>query len=239
MQAQMTDQEMPVFTPAPKKNSSWLKSALYLVAILVLAAAGYYSYTHGWFKTAGDKVSGLFASKQVESPATEAAATAVEAAKPAPVAEEEFSKARTAFAAGDVNAAIQAYNEIITKNPDDVGARGELGNVFYTVGMMREAAQAYFDAASKAVDQKQFEVAEALLPAIIDGNPMLATQLSDKLFDAQVREDMARNPMPAQPKFEPYQSQQYQQQPQQYQQQAQPSQPMQPQSQPYQPMQRY
>ena len=46
-----------------------------------------------------------------------------------------------------------------------------------------------------AIDQNQPEIAEALLPAIIEGNPMLATQLNDKLFEAQVRTHMAQRPM--------------------------------------------
>lgn len=196
MQAEMTDQGMPVYA-APKKRS-WVKSAFYLIAILFLAALGYYSYANGYFKAAGDKASELFAAlpwnKQAETAtATDAQPASAEATKVAALPEEVLSKARGAFATGDVNAAIQAYNEVIAKHPNDIGARGELGNVFYTVGMMREAAQAYFDAASNAIDQKQFDVAEELLPVIIDGNPMLATQLSDKLFEARIKDDEARH----------------------------------------------
>lgn len=198
MQAEMTDQGMPVYA-APKKRS-WVKSAFYLIAILFLAALGYYAYANGYLKTAGDKASEMFAALTSSSKPADGNVAAEgtqsakpEAAKVAALPEEVMSKARAAFASGDVNAAIQAYNEIIAKHPNDIGARGELGNVFYTVGMMREAAQAFFDAASNAVDQKQFDVAEDLLPAIIDGNPMLATQLSDKLFEARIKDDEARH----------------------------------------------
>ena len=73
-----------------------------------------------------------------------------------------------------------------------IPAQGELGNVLYSVGAVSEASQAYFDAASLAVEQNQIEVAEALVPAVIEGNPTLANALIDKLFDHQVRTNQAQ-----------------------------------------------
>jgi hypothetical protein len=58
---------------------------------------------------------------------------------------------------------------------------GELGNVYYATGRTTEAAQAYFDAASKSLNQNRPEVAQALLPAIGQGNPALAVELQQKL----------------------------------------------------------
>jgi hypothetical protein len=106
--------------------------------------------------------------------------------------DDRLSRARSAFAAGDVDTAVNSYLALIADNPESISARGELGNVFFAVGMMPAAAQAYFDAASNAIEQNQPDVAENLLPAIIAGNPMLATALNDKLFEARVRADMSR-----------------------------------------------
>ncbi len=107
-------------------------------------------------------------------------------------AEDKLAAARGAFAAGDVNAAIEGYRAYIAANPKSIPAHGELGNVLYTVGAVSEASQAYFEAASLAVEQNQIEVAEALLPAVIEGNPMLANALNDKLFDHQVRTNLSQ-----------------------------------------------
>ncbi|MGB5206500.1 MAG: hypothetical protein WBN76_02185, partial [Azonexus sp.] len=53
-------------------------------------------------------------------------------------------------------------------------------------------------AASLAVEQNQIEVAEALVPAVVEGNPMLANALIDKLFDHQVRSNQSQGMQPAQ-----------------------------------------
>jgi tetratricopeptide (TPR) repeat protein len=174
MQAQMTDQGMPM-SSSPAKPSTWKTKALYLIlAALFLLALAAYGQGQGWFKQAGTKAGDVITS------------TFPSMAKNIGV-EDSMSKARASFASGDVKSAIEGYRQIIAKSPDDVAARGELGNVLYAVGNIAEAAQAYFDAASLAVDKNQPEIAESLLPAIIEGNPMLATQLNDKLFEAQMR----------------------------------------------------
>ena len=113
-------------------------------------------------------------------------------------AEDKLAAARGAFAAGDVNAAIEGYRAYIAANPKSIPAQGELGNVLYSVGAVAEASQAYFDAASLAVEQNQIEVAEALVPAVVEGNPMLANALIDKLFDHQVRSNQSQGMQPAQ-----------------------------------------
>jgi hypothetical protein len=185
MQAQMTEQGMPT-SGREAKPSSWKTSALYAVlAVLFLLALVAYGYGQGWFKQVSGKAGDVIAS------------TFPSMAKTTGV-EDAMTKAREAFASGDVNSALEGYRQIIAKNPDDMGARGELGNVLYTIGMVPEAAQAYFDTASMAIDKKQPEIAEALLPAIIEGNPMLATQLNDKLFEAQMQNNASQQPMPMQ-----------------------------------------
>ena len=117
--------------------------------------------------------------------------------------EDTLSSARGAFAAGDINAAVDNYRSLIARNPDNVAAYGELGNVLYTVGNLPAAAQAFFAAASKAIEQNQLAIAESLLPAVIEGNPMLATHLNDQLFHAQMRNNASRPWQPMQPFLPP------------------------------------
>jgi len=157
--------------PAPK----WLMLGVPVLAVALVA----YGYNTGYLKQAGNKASSVIASF---APAV---------AKKVGI-QDKLTVAREAFATGDMNAAIKGYRAFIASNPADMAAHGELGNVLYTVGALPEAAQAYFEAASMAIEQNHPEIAEALLPSVIEGNPMLADQLSGKLFDAQMRADLSR-----------------------------------------------
>jgi cytochrome c-type biogenesis protein CcmH/NrfG len=157
------------------------KWALLSVPVIAVALLGY-GYSTGYLQEATSKVTAAVAAF---SPAV---------AKAAGV-EDQLSVARSAFAAGNMNAAIAGYRAHIAANPTDLSAHGELGNVLYTVGALPEAAQAYFDTATMALEQNHPEIAEALLPAVSEGNPLLADQLSDKLYavyDAQMRADLSR-----------------------------------------------
>ena len=147
-----------------------------VVAVALLA------YNGGYLQKAGTKAQEAIAAI---TPASFSFGTAAKA-------EDKLAAARGAFAAGDVNAAIEGYRAYIAANPKSIPAHGELGNVLYTVGAVSEASQAYFEAASLAVEQNQIEVAEALVPAVIEGNPTLANALIDKLFDHQVRTNQAQ-----------------------------------------------
>lgn len=154
------------------------KWALLSVAVLAVALLGY-GYSSGQLQ-------------QITRQAGTALAAYVPAAAKTDDAQGPLTVARAAFAAGDMKAAIEAYRAHIAGNPADMTAQGELGNVLYTVGALPEAAQAYSEVANMALEQNHPEIAEALLPAISEGNPQLADQLNDKLFQAQMREDMAR-----------------------------------------------
>ena len=157
-----------------------------MFGIVVLAIA-LFAYNGGYLQKAGSKVSeGI------------AAVTHSLGFGSAVKAEDKLATARGAFAAGDVNAAIEGYRAFIAANPKDISAHGELGNVLYTVGAIPDASQAYFEAASLAVEQNQIEVAEALVPAVAEGNPMLANALIDKLFDHQVRSNQSQGTQPDQ-----------------------------------------
>lgn len=109
--------------------------------------------------------------------------------------EQDLYKAREAFAAGNVDGAIAAYKEVLAKQPGNADAMGELGNVYYMTGRTGEAAQSYFDAASKSLEKSKPEVAQALLPAIAQGNPALAMELQQKLMQSsQPKEAQSATP---------------------------------------------
>jgi hypothetical protein len=185
-------------TAAPQKQTLLQRTpkwALLSVPVIAVALLGY-GYSTGYLQEATSKVTAAVAAF---SPAV---------AKAAGV-EDQLSVARSAFAAGNMNAAIAGYRAHIAANPADLSAHGELGNVLYTVGALPEAAQAYFDTATMALEQNHPEIAEALLPAVSEGNPMLANQLSDKLFEAQMHANMVQ---PVEPQQQPGQQQQGQQQ---------------------------
>jgi tetratricopeptide (TPR) repeat protein len=167
--------------------------AMYATLALIVAIVLAFGYTQHWFKAGTDKA------KEVLSAVMPVSATT------APNAPDALTKARQAFASGDVQGAINGYREALAKNPEDIDAMGELGNVLYAIGWVAQATQSYFDAASKAIEQNKPEVAEALLPVIIQGNPMLASQLQDRMFELHSRQMDAQMGMPsgAQPQAAP------------------------------------
>jgi tetratricopeptide (TPR) repeat protein len=197
MEAQVANDAV-VQTPStesnPKQKTSLLKRtpkwALYALGTLIVAVLLAFGYTQHWFKL-GKFGSAEKSVEAVSAVAPAAAPVAAPEAAPAAVAasDEGLVKARQAYASGDVQGAISAYRELLAKNPKDIGAMGELGNVLYATGGSTQAAQTYFDAANLALAQGNQQVAEALLPVIEEGNEMLADQLHDKLFDAQMRAD--------------------------------------------------
>lgn len=95
--------------------------------------------------------------------------------------EAELNKARDAFAKGDVEASITAYQAYLKDDVSDADARGELGNVYYLNGRLPEAAQAYYDAAKLLIAQNHAERVPALLPIIGQVNPSLANELVQKM----------------------------------------------------------
>jgi tetratricopeptide (TPR) repeat protein len=143
--------------------ANWI---LYAVILAVIGALIYY-YTD-WFKPATQK-------------AMTAAKSVVESIPVGPfskkAADELLNSAREAYARGDVEASIKAYLDFVKKNPDNVDGNGELGNVYYMSGRLQEAAQSYFEAAKRLVEEGQAERAQALLPSIAQGNPALANEL--------------------------------------------------------------
>lgn len=205
--------------PAPAaETKSFLKrlpkGTLYAAALaLIVAIVLAYGYTQHWFKGGAAKA------KEVLSSVMPAAAEKAPAAATMAATEDALTKARQAFASGDVQGSINGYKELLAKDPEDVNAMGELGNVLYTTGRIPQATQTYFEAASKALDQNKPQVAETLLPVIMQSNPMLASQLQDRMFemesrkmeaemDAQMKQAQYGEQPQAQPQMQPQQFQQ-------------------------------
>ncbi len=151
--------------------ANWI---LYAVILAVIGALIYY-YTD-WFKPATQK-------------AVSTAKSVVESIPIGPfskkAADELLNQAREAYSRGDAEAAIRSYTEFLAKNPDSIDGHGELGNVYYMSGRLQEAAQSFFEAGKRMIDQNQAERAQALLPSIGQGNPALAGELQQKLMQPQ------------------------------------------------------
>jgi thioredoxin-like negative regulator of GroEL len=121
---------------------------------------------------------------------------------------ENLTKAREAFARGDVNGAVSMYSECIKSNADDTDARGELGNVYYTTGRMQEAAQTYYDTAKLLLAKNEIDRVEALLPVIDQINPALVDDLMPQLHNAIDKQMMANQPQAEFPQQTPQQASQ-------------------------------
>jgi tetratricopeptide (TPR) repeat protein len=101
-------------------------------------------------------------------------------AVPAPY-DTALAAARDAYQRGDLSAAIAAYRALIAAHPEGREARGELGNVLYESGQLREAAQVFFDLAAGQLDRGDASIARQLEPAIRRGDPRLADELLNRL----------------------------------------------------------
>ena len=93
--------------------------------------------------------------------------------------------ARRAFTQSDLPGSLNAYWEYIARNPGDLDARGELGNVYLLSGNVREAAQTYYELSKMLIDQNQPDLVPDLLPVIAMVNPDQADELMDMLFRFQ------------------------------------------------------
>ncbi len=107
-----------------------------------------------------------------------------------------LDSARSAFARGDVNQAISLYQDLLAQKPDDVDARGELGNVFLGAGRLQEAAQAYYETAVRLARSGDGARAQALAPIVRRNDPALADKLDAELkaLDAAGKQGEAAPP---------------------------------------------
>lgn len=97
-------------------------------------------------------------------PAGPPAATVAD--KPASSTRELWISAREEYHRGNIEGSISNYQQVIASSTDNYDAYGELGNVYLSRGKYREAASAYFEAASILVKQGQAGRARSLLPML-------------------------------------------------------------------------
>jgi tetratricopeptide (TPR) repeat protein len=88
--------------------------------------------------------------------------------------------ARQAIAQHRYAEAMSIYRRQIAGNQDDIDAYGELGNLLWFTEHRQEAAQNYYEAATRLLDRGLREVARPLLPAIEQYEPVLASLLRQK-----------------------------------------------------------
>jgi hypothetical protein len=182
---------MPGKKPFLRRMAKW---AAYLLLALIVGGLIAIGYTQHWFTSGAGKA------KDILGATTQVPGVSAQAPGAAPTGD-GLAHARQAFAAGDLQGAIKAYQALLTSNPQDINAMGELGNVYYRAGWIPQATQTYFDTASKALDQNRPDVAQTLVSVIEQTNPMLASQLHDRLFevesqqmDAQMQSQMRDGP---------------------------------------------
>lgn len=77
--------------------------------------------------------------------------------------------------------AIHTYESYLETNPGDADAWGELGNVLLSAGRPREAAQNYYEASTRLIDQGRVGAVYPLLPVVKQYQPQLAIILHQKM----------------------------------------------------------
>jgi len=87
-------------------------------------------------------------------------------------------------ARGDVSGAIRAYDELITKRPDEASLRGELGNVYWSAGRLQDAAKSYHGAPTVLIAARRIDEATRLEPVVRKGDAALADDLARRLAEA-------------------------------------------------------
>jgi hypothetical protein len=101
--------------------------------------------------------------------------------QPGQMAADKLQLARQAAAAGRFPQAVHEYLQYLTKHPDDADAYGELGNVYLTAGRFQEAAQNYYEVATRLVDLGQLAALPRLMPIIERYEPRLAVLIHQKI----------------------------------------------------------
>lgn len=91
-----------------------------------------------------------------------------------------LAPARTAAAEKRVDDAIREYRKHLAANPNDTNAFGELGNVYLSAGRGAEAAQNYYEAATRMIDAGRIDAVAPLMPIIRRHEPMLYALLERK-----------------------------------------------------------
>jgi TolA-binding protein len=119
-----------------------------------------------------------------QAPAPAAPQASISPAPDANSVADLLNRARQAYARKDINAAIDAYRAYLAQNPNAIGARGELGDVYFAAGRKQDAAQMYFQCATKSLDAGNIAGAKALVSAVREGDPAMADDLERRVAAA-------------------------------------------------------
>lgn len=93
----------------------------------------------------------------------------------------QLKRARETFAKGEFDVAIARYRRHLRKYPEDVDARGELGNVYHHTGRVNEAAATFFDVANQLIDNGNRQGAIVLEPIVRRTHPAFADEIQRRL----------------------------------------------------------
>lgn len=99
---------------------------------------------------------------------------------------ELWINARKSFHRRDFESSISSYEQLISKTPDNFDAYGELGNVYFNQGKMKQAAGSYYEAAVILVRLGQLQRANSLMG-------MLSSMDQDKAKELQALISSARS----------------------------------------------
>lgn len=105
----------------------------------------------------------------------------VAAAADAVAANKALQQARQSYWQRDVNAAIENYRLAIKADPNQPDAYGELGNIYLSQGRYREAAEVYYEAATRLLEDGRGRQALPLLHIMYRLDPERASRLERTL----------------------------------------------------------
>jgi hypothetical protein len=97
---------------------------------------------------------------------------------------EALKQARNSALAGRLDDSVHIYHQYLKGHPNDIDAHGELGNIYFHTGGFQQAAQHYYEAATRLIDAGQIDAATTLMPIIMQFEPRLASLLERKLSHA-------------------------------------------------------
>lgn len=89
--------------------------------------------------------------------------------------------ARLAFSHGDLKGSVAQYNLLIELENDEADFHGELGNVYYAMGHWKKAGLAYYEAATRLVEQRKLYQVHYLQRVIRGLDPERAEKLASQL----------------------------------------------------------
>jgi tetratricopeptide (TPR) repeat protein len=98
---------------------------------------------------------------------------------------EIWINARKSFHRRDFEGSIKGYEELISKTEDNYDAYGELGNVYFNQGKMKEAANSYYEAAAILVRLGQVERASSLMGMLSRVDQEKAEELRDLISSSR------------------------------------------------------